>query len=1076
MVPGIAFLLALAAVDPAASGENPAADDVAEAAQQELAASALQGQVVTAVVVQGVRDDGARVSARDTFGVIPGESLDLARIRLGVKRVFLTGRWANVQVAAEPTPDPRGGVVVFLRLVPDVLIAELRVRAPKGIPQDRILAAAGLQTGERFRPDRIDEAALRTRRALADLGYPRARVDVETSTTGPETRRVLLRIDPGPPVRLRRLEILGDPAMSRSELEDVLGAERGEPFDRPHLEAGLERARALLHRRRHLAVRTEVMAVQIGPDLRSADVTVRVNAGPRYRVRWVGNELLADASLRTVIDEAKIESLDAEGLARAKSAVEATYRLAGYAHAKVSVDDVPASPPLDDDAEREVRFVIEEGSRAEVTEVTVEGSRARPAAELVAEVWNVVGAAMPDQGLLQEVDVGDVDDIVSIPSGRSRDRTRAFEVSDESAELLPRPFIRRAPIYVERAFVEAARRIADLYRADGFLDVIVDGPTAEFSADGRRIHVTYRVAEGARFTVGAIRFVDGRPCAAAGDCDGLGTLSFGEFLDEVKLEPGRPASYASIAEARSVLERNLRNRGRPFARVVEGVQRVVDRPEIDVIYTMDPGPRVAIARIRIRGNERTQELVILDRVTLQAGDLYSEAEVERSRERLARLGLFSSVSIDLLDDNPTASARELLVVVKERPQFAVEVGAGASLEDGPRTFLAGEVRNILGVGLGLRGRGQLNYPRAFYDFIYDATDPNNPLARFEPVDNAFVDWGRFFEGQAVLTGELPRLYGAPFDTRLHVDTTAVREIRPAFTLNRAAVLGGVDLQPARWLHVSPQLEAEFSDFDCPKDLRFGQSCGEGSIGLTRRRDAGFIRQTTWRASASVDLRDSPVRPRAGAWITGAADLALGSGELRVDGSAQAPTAVQSDFVKLTGAVVGYVPLAPGFVWAISGRGGDLLPFSGSYVPLFKRFYLGGTGSIRGFREDAILPADDVAWPANSRLPLDSRDLALVGSRQSLGGQFFLAARSELRVAITGELELNTFVDLGELLENAEAFSPAGIAAGAGVGLRYNTPVGPFEVDLGWKVLDGQRRLPPFQSLDRMNLHLSIGYF
>lgn len=1062
----------------------------------------VEGQVISAIIVEGAADADARASALGVFGLKAGDRLELSRVRLGVKRVFLTGPWADVQVSAEPVPrtdddgvgDVRGGdgddggagaggagIIVFLRVVPDVLIAEVKLELPKkrgapALPRDRLLDAANLDVGERFRPERVDEAAERVRRAMADLGYPRARVEASTSEAGNDARTVRLRVDPGVPVRLQVLRIEGNPALSRREIEELLGVEPGDAFERPRLEQGLERVRALLMRRRHLGARVDVLTVTADASRENAEVAVLIDAGPRYRLRFVGNYVVSDAALRTVLHEGKIESIEPLGLTRARAALESAYRLAGYARAKVNVDEAPARPPYDDDAERELRFFIEEGPRAEVNDVLIQGAHARNVADLVDEVWNTVSAEMPDPGLLQAIDPGDVEDLLSEPTGRKRAEPRPFEVSDEGVELLPRPFIGRKPVYIEAAFLEAGRRIADLYRSDGFLDVSVKGPFADFSEDGRQIRVRYQIVEGPRIVVSAVRFVDARPCARDASCGELGSLPFGELLAEVKLAPGQPASYAAVGEARATLERNLQDRGHPFARITEGVERLASRPEVDVVYTVDPGPRVSIGKVRVRGNTRTQDLVILDRVTLEPGDLYSAAEVELSRQRLARLGLFSSVSVELFDDDPGARVRDLLVVVKERPQFALEVGAGASVEDGPRAFLAGEVRNILGLGLGLRGRGQLNYPRAFYDLLYDPTDPNNPLSRFGPEGNLLVEWGRFFEGQAVLTGELPKVYGMPFDTRLHVDTTAVREIRPAFTLNRGSIIAGVDTQPAPWLHVSPQLEGEVSDFDCPKDLRFGQSCGEGSIGLTRRRDAGFIRQTTWRMSSSVDLRDNPVRPRSGVWLSGTTDLALGSGELRVDGSALEDTEVTSDFVKLTAAAVGYVPLAPSFVWALSARAGNIFPFTNAYIPLFKRFYLGGTSSIRGFREDQILPADDPAWPATSPLPLAGGDPALVGSRQSLGGHFFVNARSELRVGIGGDMELGTFVDVGQLLDDIANFAPTGFAAGAGVGLRYNTPVGPFAIDLGWKVLDGQRRLPPLQSFERVNLHLSIGYF
>jgi outer membrane protein assembly factor BamA len=1076
----------------------------------------LHGRTIDEIRVEGAPSLEMRAAAENVLGLRVGEPLDIARVRLAIRRVALTGPWADVQIDAlleSPVVDgvpavveggPGERLVLLVTLVPDVIIEDVTIHS--SLPHERLRALAGLEAGMRFREDRVDDAKLAIRRGAAELGYPRAEVKVDIEATSDSSRRLVIDVEPGTPVVLKELVIEGEPRLARAELEDLLGAHEGEPFERLRVEQGLERVHALLTYRRHLDARVRVIDVVTDSAGEHAIVTLEIDAGPRYRMRFLGNEIESDARLVTAVNIATLEGADPMSLERAKVALETHYKEAGFSLVKVAVDVVSIATPAahkyesfrdaDDGAEREVRFRIAEGARAEVKDITVQGAKARNAEELVEDVRATIEAAQPSSGLLQRVDLGDVDDLLGNPSGEPVDtvadiangqqakETRAFELSDEGFELLPRPFIGKKPVYLEAAFVEAGRRVLDLYRADGFLDARVRGPNPVFSPDGREVNVSYTVEEGPRVVVAAVQFVDARCPPDSSACEQ--TLPLRSLVEDLDLVPGGPASFAAITDTRAKLEKNLQNMGYPFARVTEAVRRTPGAPTADVVYTVDTGARVSIGGVRIKGNARTQDLVIRDRITLDEGDLYSAEEVEASRQRLARLGLFSTVSIELLDDDPNASVRDLLVIVKERPTFAVEVGAGASVEDGPRAFVAAEVRNIAGLGVGIRGRGQLNYPRAFYDLLYDAADPNNPLNRFLPTDEdyapagssqaAVIDWVRFFEGQLVLGSELPKVYGMPFDTRLHVDTVALREIRPAFTLNRGSINAGADMNPASWLTVSPQIEGEFSDFDCPRDLRFGQSCGQGSIGLTRRRDAGFIRQTTYRLSLSTDFRDHPVRPRSGFWLFETTDLALGSGELRTSSDATISTPVTSDFVKLTGGVAGYVPLAQSFTLAMSFRAGNIFPFGPSYIPLFKRFYLGGTSSIRGFREDEILPADDPSWPADSLVPLDPKNVGFIESRQSLGGNFFVNGRTELRIALVGDLELATFVDIGQLDNDVSGFTPIGLAAGAGAGLRYNTPVGPFVIDLGWKVLDGRRQLPPFSSLDRMNLHLSIGTF
>ena len=144
-----------------------------------------------------------------------------------------------------------------------------------------------------------------------------------------------------------------------------------------------------------------------------------------------------------------------------------------------------------------------------------------------------------------------------------------------------------------------------------------------------------------------------------------------------------------------------------------------------------------------------------------------------------------------------------------------------------------------------------------------------------------------------------------------------------------------------------------------------------------------------------------------------------------------------------------------------------------YVPLFKRFFLGGTKTIRGFNEDQILPVDDEEWPAWEKDPL--RPELLGSTKTSLGGQVFWVSRTEFRFPLSASFEGGMFLDMGAL-----ALDPANLAlnlsaAGMGMGIRFQTPIGPFVVDLATPLLDGQRRLG-FDPSESFRLHFAIGYF
>ncbi len=1025
--------------------------------------------VVREIVVEGAPQQAEADSARAIFGVTPGDRFDAGDVRLGIRRVFLTGPWADVQVFSEPVP---GGVRLVLALVPDLLVGDVVVESG-ALPAGRLRAAVGLQAGDRFRPEAVEEARLAVTRAASELGYPRAEVSATVEPLLANEHRVRIVVDEGEPTLIDSVVLRGRPWLSEDEVLGMLGVRPGRPFDRLRLEEGLAKLRALLVERRHLRARTDILDVSYGPSRKTVSLRLLIDAGPRYRVDFVGNEIMPHATLKTVMHERELGAIDRASLPRAKDTLESYYRKNGYARAVVRWDDVPAYAPWDKDAERVLRFHIDEGPRVEVRQIIVEGTTARDGRAIAADLWAFLLAETPDGGLVQRMDTGDLEDFLGRGPGK-HELDRPVEEPDLILRPITLPFLvpglERKPVYTAQLFEAARQRIVDRYRKDGFLSATVLGPEPIWLDGGAAVRVRFRVSEGTQVRVSGVRFVPAP------------TLPLSELLTEVPLEPGQPADMYAIEETRLVVERNLRERGFPFAEVKEQLVRL-EPGLVEVQYRIVEGPRVKIGQVRVSGNRMTQDFVIIDRVRQKSGDWYSASAIEESRQRLLRTGLFTSVSVGFLDDKPGAEQRDLLVQVVERPRYSVEAGGGGSLEDGPRAFTSVEVRNILGLGVGLRGRGQVNYPRALYNLYYGENDPASPLRRFDDAPEAYR-WLLFTEGQFLATAEIPKLYGVPFDVRVHVDTVGLREIRPAFTLMKGSLLGGVDLNPTPWLHLGPQVELETSDFDCPT-LTLGKSCGEGSAGLTRRVDAGTIGQLTLRLLSSLDLRDEPFRPHQGFYSSLSADLAFGAGELRASDRGEGGP-VESSFFKVAGVVSGYVPLAPDATLALTVRAGNIfgLPTSGAqvgnYVPLFKRFYLGGTSSIRGFNFDALLPSDDDNWPATEPCPPSPvpGEGAVCPEQPpiSLGGNFFVNGRVELRKTLVGDLEFGLFVDGGQLAQDVANVSLAGFAMGGGFGLRYNTPVGPFVLDLGTKIIDGQRRLPAFDDLSRYNVHISIGYF
>jgi outer membrane protein assembly factor BamA len=116
------------------------------------------------------------------------------------------------------------------------------------------------------------------------------------------------------------------------------------------------------------------------------------------------------------------------------------------------------------------------------------------------------------------------------------------------------------------------------------------------------------------------------------------------------------------------------------------------------------------------------------------------------------------------------------------------------------------------------------------------------------------------------------------------------------------------------------------------------------------------------------------------------------------------------------------------VWANRVRLGTLASVDISRIPFFKRYFLGGSTSLRGWGRYEVSP--------------------LSGSGLPIGGRSMLEASSEARLRITRKLSAVAFIDAGNVWTDDWQFQLDGLRYAVGPGLRYDTPVGPVRVDFG----------------------------
>lgn len=132
---------------------------------------------------------------------------------------------------------------------------------------------------------------------------------------------------------------------------------------------------------------------------------------------------------------------------------------------------------------------------------------------------------------------------------------------------------------------------------------------------------------------------------------------------------------------------------------------------------------------------------------------------------------------------------------------------------------------------------------------------------------------------------------------------------------------------------------------------------------------------------------------------------------------------------------------------VRGLAGYAAGWGGQEVPIFERFFLGGSNTLRGHRTRSVGPKDSKG--------------------KVIGGDTELLFSTELLVPIIPRLRIAFFFDAGNAYGFGTDFDPTDLRMGAGVGLRFFSPFGPLRLDLGYN-LDRQAGEKDYQ------VHFTIG--
>jgi len=528
------------------------------------------------------------------------------------------------------------------------------------------------------------------------------------------------------------------------------------------------------------------------------------------------------------------------------------------------------------------------------------------------------------------------------------------------------------------------------YLDRGYINFNIESTQVAITPDKKDIYVTINVKEGDVYTLEKVKL--------AGNL----VVDPPELIKLVKIGPEEVFSRKSATETSKAISDRLGDDGYAFANVNMVPEINEARKTVDMTFFVDPGKRVYVRRINMKGNAKTRDEVLRREMRQMESSWASSSKIERSKTRLERLGYFEEVNVETPPVTGSADQIDVNYTVVEKPSGNLSAGVGFSQVQGIVLNANIAQDNVFGSGKRVNVAFNNSSYATSYQFGF-----YNPYFTVDGVSQGYnLGYTKRNAGQINIANYSTNVmnaginFGIPlneFDSlRFDLDAKHTELSATSFSSNQICDFlygnNGID-----------QCTNNTSTAGVTKNSRPIVKA-TGSTFLTLAPAIGWTHDTLNRA----------IFPNKG-------------GQQRFSALATVPGS-DLQYYKIGYKHQIYFPLAKDFTFRLQAEAG----YGNGYgkttsLPFFENYFGGGTGSIRGFKNNTVGPRD-------------SNGFAFGGSSKIIGSaELFFPVPF---MAETKSVRLGTFLDAGSI---NNGFKTNSLKYAVGVSGEWLSPFGALSV-------------------------------